>query len=120
MQKFGNALRHGFDGIGYTIRTQRNFRIQSLIFIVIIIFGFIFNISPCEWLAILLISSIVLSLEIVNTAIEKAVDTSTNGDYSPHAKIAKDTAAGAVVLASLFSIIIGLIIFIPKILRYLK
>ena len=120
MQKFRNALKHGFEGIGFVIKTQRNFRFQIVILLVVIFSGFFFSISLGEWLIILLISTIVLSLEIVNTAIEKAVDTSTNGDYSPHAKIAKDTAAGAVVLASLFSIIIGLIIFIPKIMRYLK
>lgn len=75
--------------------------------------GFIFGLSAIEWCIILLLIAGVITLEMVNTAIEKTVDLVTK-EYKPLAKAAKDIAAGAVLIYSIAAVVIGFIIFIPK------
>ena len=76
--------------------------------------SYILHVSMVEWCILLLTISLVLVLEMVNTAIERAVDLVTK-DYYELAKIAKDVAAGAVLVASMFSVVLGVLIFLPKI-----
>ena len=78
--------------------------------------GFLFHISIFEWLVILLTIAMVITLEFINTAIERVVDLVTT-DYKELAKSAKDVAAGAVLFMSLFSVIIGIVIFLPKVIE---
>ena len=75
--------------------------------------GFIFELTRTEWCVLLLTIAGVMSLEIVNTAIEKTVDLVTE-EYRPLAKMAKDLAAGAVLLFAIAAVIIGCLLFIPK------
>jgi len=86
-----------------------------LIFALTVIAGFIFRITTTEWLFILLISCMVLSLEMINTALEFIIDLVTE-EYRIHAKHLKDITAGAVLVSSLIALIGGLIIFIPYLL----
>ncbi|MDD5622420.1 MAG: diacylglycerol kinase family protein [Actinomycetota bacterium] len=102
-------------GIARVILTQRSFRIQLLMFVLTVIAGFIFHISTTEWLFILLIGCMVLSLEMINTCLEFIIDLVTEG-YRIHAKHIKDISAGAVLVSSLIALIGGLIIFIPYLL----
>jgi len=102
-------------GIARVVLTQRSFRIQLLIFALTVIAGFIFHISTTEWLFILLISGMVLSLEMINTALEYIIDLVTE-EYRIHAKHLKNITAGAVLVSSLIALIGGLIIFIPYLL----
>lgn len=89
---------------------ERNFKIQFIIFLFVCALGYYFEITKIEWLIILGISSLVFALEIMNSAIERLCDLySTKID--PRIKTIKDLAAGAVLLTSIFSIVIGLIIF---------
>ena len=120
MQKFSDALKHGFEGIAYSVKTQRNFRYQLIIFCIVIIASWFFQLTFTEFAVILALSALVLSMEIMNTAVEKTVDTFTQGKRHESAKIAKDAAAGAVVMAALFSIVVGIIIFLPHIMRLIK
>lgn len=78
--------------------------------------AFAFHISSAEWLALIIVISFVFILEILNTAIETLVDLYTE-EYHHLAKIAKDTAAGAVMVAAIMSVCVGLIIFLPKIIN---
>ncbi len=80
----------------------------------VIIFGILLKISLIEWMICIILFGLVISLEYVNTAIESAVDVATT-KYSKKAEIAKDTAASAVLVVSIVSVIVGLMIFIPKI-----
>lgn len=114
MKKTRDSIKYALCGIKYVFESQRNIRIQLVIMIIVYIAGFILNISSNEWLILILISTIILTLEIINTALEEVVNLVTE-EYRKTAKHAKDTAAGAVLTASFFAIIIGLIIFIPKI-----
>ncbi|GED20300.1 hypothetical protein KGI01_20410 [Kurthia gibsonii] len=81
--------------------------------VVVIVAGFLTGISANEWTILLFVIAAVLSLEMTNSAIERVVDLVTD-EFHPLAKRAKDLAAGAVLIAAIFSVIIGLIIFLPK------
>lgn len=80
--------------------------------------GFILRLSVTEWCICLVLFGLILSLELVNTAVESVVDLVTE-ERKPLAKIAKDTAAGAVLISAIMAAIIGCIIFIPKVLDFI-
>mgnify|MGYP003436422031 FL=1 len=88
-------------------------KIHATAAILVILVGIFFSISKTEWLWILLCVAGMFSLEMVNTAIEKTVDLVT-GEYHPLAKAAKDLAAGAVLIYTVYSIIVGMVVFLPK------
>lgn len=114
-----NSFKYAFEGIWAAIKEERNLKIHILIMILVIIFGIIFNISTFEWLVCILLFGGVISLELVNTAIETTVDLITM-ERNPKAKFAKDISAGAVLVMAIISVVIGLIIFMPKILEWIK
>lgn len=109
-EKFKNA----FSGIWYGIKNTKVLYFDLISFILVIISGFVFKISIIEWALALFCSALIMSLELVNTAIEEAVNLA-EPSYNKIAKASKDVAAGAVLLAAIFSAVIGLIIFLPKI-----
>ncbi len=89
---------------------ERNFKVHVLALIVVISAGFYFHITSNEWLIVLLISALVLALETINSAIEKLCDLYTKETH-PQLKLIKDIAAGAVLIAAIFAVVIALIIF---------
>lgn len=113
-KNFISAFCNACEGIGQAIKTQINIRIQIIIAILTIILGIYFKISTIEWLFIIGAIFIVIIAETINTAIEACVDLVTT-KYNKMAKIAKDVAAGAVLLASAHAVIVGIIIFYNKI-----
>lgn len=110
------GFNHAFRGFLNLIRTERNFKVQLLILIFVITLGFSFQISSTEWIFITLSSTIVLSLEALNSSVEKLADTITVED-NPKIKWLKDVSATAVLIGAIGSAIIGFIIFIPHILK---
>ncbi len=116
---FFTSVGHALDGINYTANNERNFKIEIAFAFIVTIMGFILKISILEWTILVLTMAMVLSLELVNTAIERSVDLVTK-DYRELAKVAKDASAGAVLVMSMFSVIIGILIFLPKILILIK
>lgn len=113
-KSFGYALQ----GISFFFRNERNGRLQGLIAFFVILAGILLSISITEWLAILLFTALVISLEMFNSALEKLCDH-ISPDWHTHIKVIKDMAAGAVLWTSAFSILAGLCIFIPKIIELL-
>ena len=111
-----DSFKHAFEGIGVAIKSERNLQIHIAIMFLVIIFGIILKISVVEWFVCLLLLGGVISLEMINTAIETTVDLITM-ERNPKAKLAKDASAGAVLVMAIVSVIIGLIIFVPKILE---
>jgi diacylglycerol kinase (ATP) len=105
-----DSFRYAFEGILYAVRTQRNFRIHLVAAAIILICGAILRIARTEFLLLLITISMVIICELLNTAIERAVDTATL-EYHPIAKIAKDVAAGAVLISAINSILVGILIF---------
>jgi diacylglycerol kinase len=109
LKSFGFA----FEGIKTEFKKGRNFRIQILIGTLAIILGAIFQISPTEWFDLILVIASVLILELINTAVEAIVDM-ISPEIQEKAKIAKDVAAGAVLVASIAAVFVGAFLFIPK------
>ena len=117
-RSFIKSMKHALDGLGYVSSQERNFKIEIFFGTLATILGFVLKVSLSEWLVLILTISMVLCLEIVNTAIERTVDLVTK-EYEELAKIAKDVAAAAVLVMSMFSVIIGIIIFLPKLINIL-
>ncbi len=111
---FWHALRFAAEGIAYTVRTQRNARIHLSILALVIVAGLVLRLSPLEWAVVALVSGLVLSLETLNSGVEALVDM-VQPDHHPLAKVAKDAVAGAVLLAAITAVIIGLLVFGPKV-----
>lgn len=107
------SFGYAFEGIFTGIRKERNMKIHCLMMGCVVIAGMIFHISVIEWCICLVLFGLILSLELVNTAVEAVVDLVTE-EKKPLAKIAKDTAAGAVLIAAIMAAAAGLVIFIPK------
>ena len=110
------SFGYAFEGIWTGIRNERNMKIHCLAIIVVTLTGTLFQSTAMEWCICLLLFALVAALELVNTAIEAVVDLVTE-EKKPLAKIAKDTAAGAVLFAAIISVIIGCIIFLPYVLE---
>lgn len=112
--KFIQSLQFAISGIITFFRNERNGQIQLVAAIIVVTLGLVFQIDTKEWLVVVLCILMVVTLEMINTALEKLCDVVHPG-YHPQIKIIKDIAAGAVLIAALGSIIIGAIIFVPKI-----
>lgn len=107
------AFRCAARGIGYAFASQRNLKIQLAIAVVAVAAGFMLGISRAEWLAIVLAIMVVAVAEVVNTAVESAVDLASPR-WHELARAAKDAGAGAVLIASAGSAVVGLIVFLPR------
>ncbi len=108
------SFRDAFNGIGILIRTERNFQIHVVAFLIVIGASVYFRIALREFVILFSVSALVFSLEAINTAIEKLCDEVTE-ERNESIRIIKDVAAGAVLIASIFALIAGIIIFLPYI-----
>lgn len=115
LNRLVKSFTYAFDGLKYAFKYEQNILVHTLATISVIIAGIFFKISPIEWLVLVLIIGLVIATELINTSIEATIDLVTK-EIHPLAKIAKDTAAAAVLVFGLTAIIIGCIIFLPKIL----
>lgn len=113
------SFGYAFEGIFAGIRGERNMKIHCFAAVCVVVAGVLFHISVTEWCICLVLFGLILSLELVNTAIEAVVDLVTE-DKKPLAKLAKDTAAGAVLIAAAMAAMAGLLIFVPKLISFLK
>ena len=119
MKTFLRSVQFAFQGAVEFFSSQRNAKIQTVMGIAAISLGFIVSITPYQWLLVLFCIGLVISLEMINSAIEIFCDMVTT-DFHPRIKVIKDVAAGAVLVASIASLIIGLIIFIPALTNFLN
>ncbi|WP_341216197.1 diacylglycerol kinase family protein [uncultured Wocania sp.] len=108
------SVGYAFKGAILLLKTEASIKIQFLIAIIVTILGFILNISHNEWIVQCLAIGMVMSIEGINTAIEEIADF-MHPEYNKKIGLIKDIAAGAVFIASVFAIIIGFIIYLPKI-----
>lgn len=118
-KKLINSFKYAFKGIASALLSERNMKIHVTIMALVIIFGIIFNISVVEWFVCIICFAIVISAEIFNTALEQMVDIAMP-QKDPRAKFVKDVAAGGVLVMAIASAVIGLIIFVPKVLAFLE
>lgn len=112
-KKLVDTFNNAINGIINTVRTERNMKIHLVAAILVLIACFFFDISRVEFLILVITITMVMSAEVVNTAIEAVVDMSTNY-YHPLAKIAKNAAAGAVLITAINAVIVGYVIFWDK------
>ncbi len=113
MKSFLKSFVYAFRGLGYCLWNERNMRVHfcclGYMLFFLLRYDF-FTVSKTEWAILLLAAALVIVAEYINTAVERAVDTAAKGEKSESAKIAKDTAAGAVLAAAIFSVVIGIVI----------
>lgn len=117
-KRLTNSFKYAFEGILQAYVGEQNLKIHTVIAILVIIFGFILKISYTEWLVCLVLIGLVLMAEFFNTSIEYLVDL-TSPEIHPLAKATKDTASAGVLMMAIISAIIGLIIFIPKLINFI-
>jgi diacylglycerol kinase len=106
------SFKCAFSGVSHVLRTQRNARIHLSVALVVIVVGLWLGLSRTEWAIIALTIGSVLAAESLNTVAEAAVDLAT-AEYHPLAKVAKDVAAGAVLLMAITAVIVGMLILGP-------
>ncbi|MCD8021271.1 MAG: diacylglycerol kinase family protein [Clostridiales bacterium] len=113
------SFSYALEGIFSCIKKERNIKIHLIFAVLVILAGIILGISITEWCICFTLFGLILSLELVNTAVEAVVDLVTE-ERKPLAKLAKDTAAGAVLIAAIMAAIVGCIIFMPKLVQLVK
>lgn len=114
VKRFSKSLGFSVEGLKTVLKGEPNFKIHLLATLVVVGGGFYFSLSAVEWGLILLVCGMVLVAEIFNTAIEYLTDL-VAPDYHPLAKKTKDCAAAAVLVAAFFSVLVGLVVFLPKV-----
>ena len=114
IKKFIHSFEYPIKGLKYAYRNEQNLAVDVGISILVIVASIIFKLSIVEWVVVVFAIGSVLSLELINTAIEAVVDLVTE-EYHPLAKVAKDTSAAAVFVIAIVAAIVGLIIFLPKV-----
>lgn len=107
------GFNYAWQGLKHVFKLELNFRIHLLIGLLVMIAGIILKLTLNEWLAVILVIGLVLVSEMFNTVVETLLDY-LNPAIHPTAKIIKDISAGAVLVSALIAVIIGFIIFIPK------
>ena len=112
VSKFFHSFRYAVQGIVTALKEQ-NLRFHLMSAVIVIIVAIITGVSMMEWLILIIVIALVIGAELFNTAIERVVDLASP-QMHPLAKQAKDIAAGAVLVFAVASVIIGLLIFLPK------
>ena len=112
------SFRYALAGIWYTLKTQRNAQIHLGITTTIVILGLTLKLTRTEWAILMLTTGFVWATEMLNTVAEAAMNYATT-DFNPQVKIVKDVAAGAVLIAAITAVIVGLLILGPPLLEWL-
>ncbi len=115
---FTRSFSYAFEGLLFVLRTERNIKFHVIIAVMMIALSLYFDITKVEWLILFLVIGGMFVIEIINTAIENAVDLVTE-EFHPLAKTAKDVAASAALVFACISVIIGVILFGPYVMAHL-
>ena len=114
VKRFFRSFRYAMDGLKYAFKFEQNLTVHILATLAVIVLGVTFSIEPYEWMMCVLAIGLVIATELINTSIEATIDL-VSPEYNKLAKTAKDTASSAVLIFAIAALIIGLIIFVPKI-----
>jgi diacylglycerol kinase len=113
-QPFTKSFKCALEGIVVTLTNERNIKIQAMIGIMAFVLGLYLKFNTVEFCILILTISMVVISEMLNTAIEKTVDLCVKDQIHPLAKLAKDIASGAVLIAAIASLVIAYMLYIPK------
>ena len=116
LSRFFKSFSYAFNGLKTAFKTEQNFVVDLIVGLIAIILGFLLKISTIEFIIVILVIGIAITVELINTSIEYTVDMAMP-EIHPLAKAAKDLAAGAVFIMDIMILIIGIIIYIPKIIN---
>ena len=108
------SFKYAWAGLSYTFHTQRNFRIHTFIGILAIGLSILLRLQPLETVVIVLTIGLVMAMELLNTAIESVVDLTVKQHYHDLAKIAKDAAAGAVLVSAIVALLVASYLILPR------
>ncbi|KIL44444.1 diacylglycerol kinase [Jeotgalibacillus soli] len=111
------SFKYAWQGIVDVWQNEQNFRIHACVALTMVVLGFVFSLNAIEWLFVILAITGVLSTELMNTAVERSVDLITREQH-PLAKRAKDASAAAVLIYACMAFIVGIVIFVPKIIKW--
>ncbi|MEX0587250.1 MAG: diacylglycerol kinase family protein [Patescibacteria group bacterium] len=111
--RLAKSFRHAWRGLIHTLFYHQNLRIHLTVAVVAAVLGLYFQISSFEWFGILVAIFLVLVAEMINTSLEEITNL-VKEDHHERARIAKDVSAGMVLLATIFAILVGLAIFLPR------
>ena len=117
VRKLLDSFNYAFEGIIYALKTQRNMKIHFIVTLIVLVASLFFNFSKVEIILLLLTIGLVLIAEMINTSIESTIDLITD-QYNIFAKIAKNVAAGAVLIAALNAVIVAYLIFFHRLNPY--
>jgi len=107
------SFAHALDGVMFVLRTQKHMQIHCAVIALVLLAALGLRVSPSDMLMLMLAMALVLVTEMINTAIESAIDISVS-TYNPQAKAAKDVAAGAVLIAAFYSVVVGVTVFVTN------
>jgi undecaprenol kinase len=112
LRNLGRSFYYALSGIVQAFLRERNMKIHAIMITIVVIIGCSFHITSGEWLAIILTIGLVVGLEMINTAVEALVDLVTE-EYKYLAAVAKNVAAGAVLIAAIVAVIVAIVVFLP-------
>ena len=118
-QSIFSSFKVAFEGILYALRQNRNMRIQFVVAIIVVLASLFFRVNPYQMGILAVVILLVIVTEMINTSFEEMIDLITI-EHRKEAKAAKDVAAGMVLVAAIGSVIVGILIFTPYILRFLQ
>jgi diacylglycerol kinase (ATP) len=108
-----SSFNYAFEGVIYALRTQRNMRIHFAAAAIVLVAGLAIGVSRIELVALLIAAGLVIVAELLNTAVEAAIDVATTS-FDPRAKVAKDVAAGAVLVCAFIAVVVGYLVFAER------
>ena len=109
-----NSFKYAFSGVREAFQNEKNMKIHFLLMILVIVLGFVLNLSSIEWAILIITIGLVLISEFINTSLEQIVDI-VSPEKQEKAKIAKDVAAASVLVSAIVSILVAVFLFLPKI-----
>ncbi len=118
-QGLSGSLRNAFSGIATLLKLERNAKIHLFILVLVIVAGVLLKISPAHWIAVSLAAGFVIAAEAFNTSIEALCDA-VKPEFDPGIRKAKDLAAAGVLISAITSVVTGLIVFVPALVRILS
>lgn len=119
-KRFLQSLHHALDGIHVAFCEESNLRRDAVFTLIVVIAGIIFQVTRFDWVMLILAISLVVISEMWNTVIENIMDFVTKRHYFPHAKKIKDMSAGTVLLAAFFAVVVGLYVFVPRLVALIR
>lgn len=119
VRKFLKSFSYAFRGISDVFRREQNFKVHCLIGLIALLLGWFFHIPPTQWCFLIVVIALVLASEMLNTAIENLCDVA-EPNQNETIRIVKDISAGMVLVCALGALAVGIVIFLPKVIGFLK